>query len=94
MVEGLLPGFGQADVWKGAQADVTARAVDGPTPDPVLGDRLPLARLVHSESESVLVAVDAGPVHGSDEGGGQLSRLDGGLFGNRTLVGHACSHPY
>ena len=24
MLEGLLPGFGEADVWEGAQADVTA----------------------------------------------------------------------
>ena len=75
MLEGLLPGFREADVWEGSQADVTANAVDGPAPDPVLGDRLPLARLVDSQSESVVVAVDAGPVRGSDEGGGQPTFL-------------------
>jgi len=38
------------------------------------------------EAESVRVAVDAGPVDGSDEGGGEsalLRGLDGGLRGNR-----------
>ena len=80
------------DVWERAEAHVAPRAVDGPPPDPVLRDRLSLGRFADSEAQSVLVAVDAGPVNGTDEGCGQSVRVRGfdrGLRGNRTLAGHA-----
>ena len=44
----------------------------------------------------MLVAVDAGPFDGSDEGCGEASLVrgfDGGLRGNRTLFCHAILSP-
>ena len=84
------------DVGKRAEPHVAACPVDGPAPDPVLRDGLELARFVDSESQTVLVAVDAGAVDASDECGGQAALVggfDGGLRGNRTLVFHAIVSP-
>ena len=93
---GLLPGVRQGDVRECAEADVAARPVDRSPPDPVLRDGLELARFVDSESQSVLIAVDAGAVDASNECGGQATLVggfDGGLRGNRTLAGHGYVSP-
>ena len=93
----LLPGVEQRDVWERAEPHVAACPVNGPSPDPVFRDGLELARFVDSESQSVLVAVDAGAVDASDEGGGQSALaggFDGGLRGNRTLVFHGDRLPH
>ena len=93
---GLLPGVEQRDGWKFAESRVAARPVHRSPPDPVRRVRLPLAPFADSESQSVPVAVDARALDASDEGGRQsalVRGLDGGLRGNRIIVGHAVLSP-